>query len=136
MSVKNNDTKNETTSMTESASMNQNTFQNINNVQQKEKTIQKQLTDSFKNIGTVSFDAKNKTYSINITDNDTQRAIDYVSQNPKESEKLGFNKLKNTSIEISNSIAKNLGSGYKLVLINQGKNVLSIEDGKVLNGIA
>lgn len=116
----------------------QNVMQQMDDEQEqskKENEVLKQLQDSFKSLGTVSFYAQGKDYHVRVTNNDTIKAIQEVLKNPSEANQLGYNKLLSNFNDISNSITKQLGNGYSLSLMNPNnpqQAIYTVKDGHVM----
>ena len=87
-----------------------------------ERDILKALQKSYQKIGNVSFITNTKTYQIQVTDENTKKAINYVIANPQQAQKVGYNNLTNNIEETSILLQKRLGDGYSISLMNPQKN--------------
>lgn len=83
-----------------------------------EQAVLKALQKSYQKLGTITFIPNTKTYQIQVTDDNTKKAIDYVIANPQQAQKVGYNNLTNNIKQISNSVQKQLGTGYSISLMN------------------
>lgn len=117
----------------------------LNAAHEQAKTQQQILDDmrqTFKPIGTVSFDQQTKTYRIMPTSNQDVQAINYVLQNPGMAQKVGYNRLTGGIKQTAKNLQETLGQGYTYQLLKPGDPntvIYSVRNGKVLvdvvNGI-
>ncbi|WP_261811071.1 hypothetical protein [Levilactobacillus humaensis] len=97
-----------------------------------EKSVNKQLGKSLQKIGTMSFDAKTKTYTLTVTNKDLQSTIRGLTKHPEQAKQAKWPRFVNSFSKTSASLKKALGTGYtfQIGLKNQ-KPVLIYKDGYV-----
>ncbi|GEK28174.1 DUF308 domain-containing protein [Furfurilactobacillus siliginis] len=91
-----------------------------------ESEMTKQLSSSFENLGTISFDADTKTYTVHPTNSDTVKALTQLEQTPEDAKEAHWSTLADNLQKSSKNISQSLKADYTIALLSPD------QDGKVL----
>lgn len=99
----------------------------------REKGILKELRNTYRDdIGTVTFDAANKTYVVQVKKHDYHQALKIVRKYPKQNKKA-LKTIRASFTDASKAIDKALKQkGYRLVLKDGNRVVLAVRDGVIV----
>ncbi|PWG00712.1 hypothetical protein [Levilactobacillus bambusae] len=101
--------------------------------------MSKQLRETYADLGQVTYTATTKTWTLTITDKDFNKAVTYLSQNPGEGQKIKWPSFVTNMTKTSQSIQKNVGSGYTWQIKSSAASdsiILRLKDGKVTQNLA
>ncbi|RRK11201.1 hypothetical protein D1831_03735 [Lactiplantibacillus garii] len=100
----------------------------------KEENILKQLQTNYKDIGTVAFDKKTKTFTITPTGKKYVKSLKIIKAHPDDNQKA-ITTITSNFKSLSKSLKKNLAAGYTIRLLEPGKTdrtLISLKDGNVI----
>ncbi|MEE6657646.1 hypothetical protein PS406_03645 [Pediococcus acidilactici] len=100
----------------------------------KERNITASLKKNLKSLGDLTFNSAQKTFVVKPTDADTKKAFSAWVKDPRTIDKDSYASLKKQFTGLSNSLKKELGSGYTIKLLqpNNEQPMLTVKDGKVI----
>lgn len=97
-----------------------------------EKSVNQQLGKSLQKIGTMSFNAKTKTYTLTVTNKDLQSTIRGLTKQPEQAKQAKWPRFVDSFSKTSVSLKKALGPGYTFQIgLKDQKPVLIYKDGYV-----
>lgn len=100
-----------------------------------EEQMTKQLSTSFENLGTISFSADSKTYTVHPTNEDTVKALTQLEQTPEDAKEAHWSTLADNLQKSSANISESLKADYTITLVSpdqDGKVLFSATNGKVI----
>lgn len=98
-----------------------------------EKNVKSELNKAYRGtIGPVTFNQATKTYRVTATQPDYQKALRVIQQYPAKNQKA-LTSVKTSFVGVSKSIAKPLGTGYQVQLVDNGTVLLTAQDGRLVS---
>lgn len=120
-----------------------NNFSRINGNQQADQNhemdILRQLQKGYAKLGTVSFSAKNDTYTIKPTDDNTVQAIQAIVNDPSQAGQVGWSNLTDSIKKNSGQVSTALNGDYTIRIVNpddSSQTVYAAKNGKTTHDIA
>lgn len=98
-----------------------------------EKNVTSELNKAYRGtIGPVTFNQATKTYQVTATQPDYLKALRVIQQYPDKNHKALLS-VKKSFIGVSKSIAKPLGNGYRVQLVDREVVLLTTRDGQLVS---
>ncbi len=107
--------------------------------EQKENSVLRQLQKAYSKLGTVSFDANTKTFTVTPTDDEMKQALSQLAQDPSQASQMGWPKFTKSIRQTSSQLVDALGDGYSIKIVNPSDTsqvLYTAKDGKTTQDIA